>query len=149
VKWTSDCWKRARSYLHSIARIQAVTQAIPVCVELKKHADHERVASAAIHKLYDLFQTEVRNAGEEALGQRVVCIEHVLSADAIEPVLARMLNHGGNECIHVHGSWLLGAFPRHNRNEAPISLLISKNCAQPCVLLWSVVRIVRKSRVQP
>jgi hypothetical protein len=80
--------------------------------------------------LYDLFQTEVRNAGEEALGQRVVCIEHVLSADAIEPVLARMLNHGGNECIHVHGSWLLGAFPRHNRSEAHISLLISKNCAQ-------------------
>lgn len=107
---------------HSIARIEAVTKAIPVCAELKKHPDDERVASAAVNKLYDLFQTEVRSAGEEALGQRVVCIEDMLlSADAIELVVARMLNHGGNECSHVRGSWLLGAFPRHNRKEARIS----------------------------
>lgn len=115
----------------SVASIEAATKAVPVCEELKEHTDNERVASAALNKLYDLIQLEGRN-GEKVAGivLHFASIEDMLSVDAIEPVLASMLNHGENESIQVRGCRLLGAFTRDNRNEAHVSLLVSARCVQ-------------------
>lgn len=111
----------------AIARIEAANSATPVCEELKKYTDIERVCSSAVEKLYGLVQTEGRSGRPV---YHFVTIDDMLAQEAIEPVITSMETHGTNESIQEYGSRLLRLFAGHSGDDEHLSLIASARGVQ-------------------